>query len=137
MQYDLFIKLPNEIIEYIWKLIDQCTKCICNKRYYILYHAELYEKISKKQSYVRTLIKYDDSFILRYLLKSYGFKWLMMKKYIYKNTTYNNYLYFIYNFINENQSVRSKNEIVSFFDITGFGSNLHKKNRIKNIRWTN
>tara|TARA_B100000963_G_C22634187_1_gene676634 strand:+ start:1892 stop:2305 length:414 start_codon:yes stop_codon:yes gene_type:complete len=137
MQVDLFIALPNDIIQYIWELTDPSIKCITDRKNYFLYYNELYNKINNKQSYIRNIIKYDDSFILRYLLKSHGFKWVMIKKYIYKNNIYNNYLYFIYYFSNDKRATKCINEIRNYFDITGFGSNLHKKNRIKNIRWTN
>ena len=88
-------------------------------------------------AYNRVMIRNDDSFIFNNIITNYGRKWVAEKKYLYNNSIYNNYLYYMISLIHENNAGRCNEIMTTFLDKEGLSKNLYKKYRIKNIGWSN
>ena len=133
-------KLPREIIEEnIWPYISIYIKLWLNKSYYIRYHHHTKKCIPYNlyESYVRNMIRNDYSFITERLLYDNFDDWIKILKYPYKDTLYNNYIFFLLHYAIENSSTKSKNLINNYLRISGYEKKWHKKNSIKYIRWSN
>ena len=63
-------------------------------------------------------------------------KWFNMKKYLYQDSIYANYIYFLKTYCVENKSTKCKQLIDLLLLNLGLSKNQHKKNIIRNIRWT-
>jgi hypothetical protein len=133
-------KLPREIIEeHIWPYISPYVKLWLNKSYYIKYHHHTKKYISEDiyDSYVRFIIRNDYSFIIERLLYDNFDEWIKILRYPYKDTLFNNYIFFLSHFAVENESTKSNNLINYYLRIAGYEKKWHKKNSVKYIRWSN
>jgi hypothetical protein len=130
-------KLPDELVEYIKDFIPFSTLIWLNKKIYIKHHKIVKGLIMKSEyeNYIRDTIRRDNYFVFKYLFKENFQKWLYMKKYMYKNIIYSNYVMFLSGFCIDNQSDNCRKIILDKLDETGLSKNQHKKNTITNIRW--
>tara|TARA_A100001015_G_scaffold313624_1_gene421278 strand:+ start:1121 stop:1546 length:426 start_codon:yes stop_codon:yes gene_type:complete len=139
MCVELFKKLPNEIIEIVWNMLDNTKKVVLNKDGFYKFHNEVYTSISLYNKYTlnRVVIKNDDSLVFQEIVNKYASFWLQQKKYICDNKLYNNYLYFILALIYQYNASKCNEILNNYLKKEGLSKNLYKKYRIKNIRWSN
>ena len=139
MKFEYFVSLPNEIIDKIWDLLDDLTLLLTNKSNYIKYHSIIYQYISTnvRYSYYRNVIRNDDCFVLNCMLSELGKTWCYKNKYVYKKNIYSSYYDFLLDYAIRCNSNKCRKEIMEYGEKTGLGLNLHKKNRIRSIIWTN
>jgi len=130
-------KLPHELVDHIKDFIPFSTLIWLNKKIYKKHHKIVKQLImrSEYENYIRDTIRRDHDFVFKYLLKENFQKWLSMKKYIYKNIIYSNYIMFLNGFCIDNKSDNCRKIIQALLDETGLSKNQHKKNTITNIRW--
>ena len=129
--------LPDDIIRYILEYIPLKTLIFTNKINYNLYHSLIKKYIINYETYIRDTIRRDNSFVFYKIIAENYITWISIKKYAYKNIIYANYMYFIVDYCTENQSIRCRNEVISFLKEHGLCQNRHKKNIYKHIRWKN
>ncbi len=131
--------LPYQCVEKIWFYLDDNAKVLTCKEYYNLYHYLLKPKIINYNSYIRCMIRDSCDFILPYLLKENFEEWNQTKKnqICYNNKSYYNYLQYIIDMCIYYKSDKCKALILRYIDKNGYKKNSHKKNKIKNIKWTN
>jgi hypothetical protein len=131
---------PIELIRIIKKYIPIPILVYLNKYYYLKYHYSIKRYIIKDQfeNYVRNIIKRDYSLVFSQIFKENVKKWILLKKYNYKNNIYSNYIYFLLDLCLENESTNCQNIIKKYLKESGLSKNQHKKNTIINIRgqWT-
>lgn len=132
--------LPNEIVkECVWQYLSPFVKVWLNKSYYEKYHycVKYYIPENLQDSYVRSMIRKDNSFIIERLLYENFNDWIKTLRYPYKNYIFNNYVFFLSHFAVENTSTKSYNIINKYLRLSGYEKKWHKKNSIKYIRWSN
>ena len=134
-----FKSLPDDIICIIWEMLDHGVKSCLDKENFSSYNFRHYDSMSRHDQYAynRVMIRNDDSFIFNNIITNYGRKWVAEKKYLYNNSIYNNYLYYMISLIHENNAGRCNEIMTTFLDKEGLSKNLYKKYRIKNIGWSN
>ena len=128
--------LPDELIKYIFEYVHPSEIVFVNKKYYLSYHSFVRQMIPKKnyENYIRETIKRDHSFVFEQIIKENWKKWLSIREYLYKNSVYSNYIYFLKDYGLINDSIKCRNLLNAFLLERGIGKNQHKKNIIKNIR---
>jgi hypothetical protein len=131
--------LPNEIIEIIKQYIPIYKLIFVQKKYYLKYHHLLKPFISKFniENYIRNVIVRDHNFVFERLINENIKHWMNIKQYIYKNTLYANYLYFLKDFCLYHDSNKCRLVLNKFLQENGLCKNQHKKNTSKHIRWNN
>jgi hypothetical protein len=85
--------LPKEILNIILDYFPICSLVWVNKTYYLKYHSTIKQNIHQFENYIRDIIRRDNSFVFNEILKENYKKWINMKKYVYKNLLFSNYLY--------------------------------------------
>lgn len=130
-------KLPFYIINEIKKYLPNKILIFLNREKYINGHHLIRSLIpsNKFEKYIRNIVYRDFDFIFQQIIKENYLKWLEIKQYIYKNTVYKNYIYFIKGFCIENNSEKCRIFLNEFLEKLGLCKNQHKKNIIKHIRW--
>ena len=130
-------KLPTELCLIVSLYIPAVTKMSLNKEQYFKYHHLFRDYINRKQleNYIRTIIRQDNDFVFNQLLIENQNKWFNMKKYLYQDSIYANYIYFLKIYCVENHSNKCKQIINILLEQLGLSKNQHKKNIIRNIRW--
>jgi hypothetical protein len=134
----LLNNLPEDLIFEIKKFIPLSISIWFQREDYIKNHKIVKSLIPRTQyeNYIRDMIRKDCSFVFKLLLEENFYKWLNLKKYIYKYIVFDNYIYFLQNYCIENDSTNCRNVMQEFLKDTGLSKNQHKKNTIKNIkRW--
>ena len=126
--------LPKELKDIIFAFVDNKQKIFVTKEYYLKYHNLLV--IPKYNSYLRFNIRHDNDFVLNQLIKENFNLWIKPKNIKYKNTVYPSYINYIQALSIEYSSMRCKKKIEDF-DKARLEKKIPKKNRIKNIKWTN
>ena len=128
--------LPDELIKYIFEYVHPSEIVFVNKKYYLSYHSFVRQMIPRKnyENYIRETIKRDHSFVFEQIIKENWKKWLSIREYLYKNSVYSNYIYFLKDYVLINDSIKCRNLLNAFLFERGIGKNQHKKNIIKNIR---
>lgn len=128
--------LPDELIKYIFEYVHPSEIVFVNKKYYLSYHSFVRQMIPRKnyENYIRETIKRDHSFVFEQIIKENWKKWLSIREYLYKNSVYSNYIYFLKDYGLINDSIKCRNLLNAFLFERGIGKNQHKKNIIKNIR---
>ena len=86
------------------------------------------------ENYIRETIRRDHAFVFEQIIKENWKKWLSIREYLYKNSVYSNYIYFLKDYGLINDSIKCRNLLNTFLLERGIGKNQHKKNIIKNIR---
>ena len=130
--------LPLEFVLIIGSYIPAITKMPLNREFYIKNHYLFIHYINKKnmEKYIRHTAILDNNYVFERLLVENYERWLFMKKYLYKECIYANYLIFIESFCAENRSRKCQQLIINLTEKLGLSKNKHKKNLIRNIRWT-
>jgi hypothetical protein len=130
-------KLPRELCLIVSLYIPAVAKMSLNKEHYFKYHYLFRDCINPKQleNYIRTIIRQDNDFVFNQLLIENQNKWFNMKKYLYQDSIYANYIFFLKIYCVENQSNKCKQIINNLLEQLGLSKNQHKKNIIRNIRW--
>lgn len=128
--------LPDELIKYIFEYIHPSEIVFVNKEYYLSYHSFVRQMIPKNnyENYIRETIKRDHAFVFDQIIKENWKKWLLIREYLYKNSVYSNYIYFLKDYGLINDSIKCRNLLNTFLLERRIGKNQHKKNIIKNIR---
>jgi hypothetical protein len=132
--------LPEEIKSIIYDFIPLDVIILCEKKKYEKYHPIVKKIINQKnyyENYIRDMIRKDCEYVFSFLLVENYRKWFDIKKYVYKNTVYANYLHFLKDYCIENDANNCRNELNDFLHEMGLSKNLHKKNTARNIRWRN
>ena len=132
-----FNKLPIELINYIKEFVPKKELVFTNRENYNLYHHLIKPYILDYGSYIRCVIRQDNSFVFNKILNENIDKWYEIKEYRYKNMIFKNYFYFVMHFCIENESENCRKIISDYFKEHGLGKNLHKKNVVKYIKWKN
>ena len=128
--------LPDELIIMIWKMVETKYKVFVSKKYYLLYHPLIVIPKYRYNSYLRNIIRNDCYFVVNQLLNENSNCWIKMNNIKYKNSVYASYLHYILALCIEYNASRSRSIIEEFCKL-GLGKNRPKKNRHKNIKWTN
>lgn len=129
--------LPKELYLIVNSYIPAIAKIQLNKELYAKYHHLFKHYINHKQleNYIRTIVRQDHDFIFNQLLQENYNRWFNIKKYLYRDCIYANYIYFLKTYCVENQSTKCKEIINILIQELGLSKNQHKKNIIRNIRW--
>ena len=132
--------LPMELKSIIYDFIPISVTLLCEKKKYVENHSIIKKIIHDKnyyENYIRDMIRKDCDFVFYFLLDENYRKWLNIKKYVYKNIIYANYLHFLKDYCIENDSNNCRNVLNQFLYEKGLSKNLHKKNTAESIRWRN
>jgi ribosomal protein S24E len=129
--------LPKELYLIVNSYIPAIAKILLNKELYMKYHHLLKSSINRKEleNYIRTTVRQDHDFVFNQMLRENFNKWFNIKKYLYRDCIYANYIYFLKTYCVENQSTKCKENIDILIQELGLSKNQHKKNIIRNIRW--
>ena len=129
--------LPKELYLIVNSYIPAIAKIQLNKELYVKYHYLFRNYINRKQleNYIRATVRQDNDFVFNQLLQENYNKWFNIKKYLYQDCIYANYIYFLKTYCVENQSTKCKEKIDNLIQELGLSKNQHKKNIIRNIRW--
>ena len=127
--------VPEDLIQIIWELLEPEIKVWINKKYYKKYHSVIQLMIPRFDSFTRSMVRHDNNFIMEQLIPENLWRWINIKKYPYEGRIYPNYMMFFLNFCIDNDAVKCKNILYRELEKYGLRKNLHKKNRIRNIRW--
>tara|TARA_A100001035_G_C27567400_1_gene401468 strand:+ start:57 stop:437 length:381 start_codon:yes stop_codon:yes gene_type:complete len=123
--YYLINNLPDELKMLIYNYIPINVKINLSKKIYINYYDEHYEHIKtilckgvyrrfSFNTYVEKIIKKDLSFLFTNIIKKESRIWGKKKKYKYKGKNYKNYIDFLKELCQKNESTRCLNLIKYF-----------------------
>jgi hypothetical protein len=129
--------LSDDIIILIKEFIPYKTLVFVNNNYYKLYHSTIQINITLYENYVRDMVRKDNYFVFEKILQENFDRWMKNKKYRYKNMIFTDYICFINYFCIENDSDKCKLVLYEYLQKRHLCKNLHKKNIIKYIKWTN
>jgi hypothetical protein len=132
---DKINNLPNELINLIKEFLPKKELIFTNKENYSLYHNLVKQSIKNYENYIRNIIRRDNEFVFNFILRENYNKWCEIKRYMYKNIYFLNYVYFIINYCIEHDSNNCRVVVINFLKEHGLGKNPHKKNIIRYIRW--
>ena len=129
--------LPKELYLIVNSYIPAIAKIPLNKELYAKYHHLFRNGVNrlKLENYIRATVRQDNDFVFKQILQENYNKWFNIKKYLYQDCIYANYLYFLKTYCVENQSTKCKENIDNLIQELGLSKNQHKKNIIRNIRW--
>jgi hypothetical protein len=128
--------LPEDIVDYeIREYIPEEYFIFTNKHHYNKYHRLLKPRIQKYEQYLNTIVKRDHYFIFKTVMNENIDNWFKIKGYIYKNTRYLNYVYYMIDYCNEHESVECRNILIKYLKDVGLCQNQHKKNVSRSIVW--
>jgi hypothetical protein len=135
--FDNVKNLPEVLVDIIYEYIPVTTKIFLNKDYYINNHHLIKSLINKRQyeNYIRCLIRQDNDFAFKFVMDENLLIWLHLRKYIYKDYTYNNYIFFLHDYCIDNESTKCRELIESFIEKLGLCKNEHKKNITRYVKW--
>lgn len=130
--------LPIEIKAIIHNYIPESALTNVCREKYILNHRLITIKVPRREfeSYIRFIFRNDYSFAAERLLNEMITKWNNMRGIAYKEYIFPTYTSLLMYYCIEYHSPRCK-EILIKYRYNTAGKNRHKKNRIKNIRWSN
>jgi len=128
-------QLPDELIREIYNYIPFIVLVFINKTNYNLYHKLIRRTIHHYENYIRDVVRRDNEFVFYKIVEENYTRWVNIKKYIYKNTVYNNYISFLIDYCIQNASEKCRNSMMIFLKNVGLCQNQHKKNVCKHIRW--
>lgn len=129
--------LPDDIINLIKEFIPRQTLVFISKTYYDLYHHTIKNTIPLYENYIRDMIRRDNHIVFEKVIGENIDLWIKNRQYRYKNMIFNNYIYFIVHYCIENNSDRCREIIHEYLKKRDLCRNLHKKNVVKYIKWTN
>lgn len=133
----LIYNLPDELLNIIFKYLDNSKKSSLNKYYYYKYRYLLQRTftIDRYYSLVRDIIRNDFIFVFNHIIENNINKWIISDKYYYKNVIYDNYITFLIYYCNKYSSNKCKNTIYNFLNKNGIKKILLKNNKIKYNKW--
>ena len=120
-------ELPDDIINLIKEFIPPKTLVFVNYKYYNLYHSIIRNSIPLYENYIRDMIRRDNEIVFEKIVSENVDKWINNKEYIYKNTVFNNYIYFAIHFCIENDSDRCRLVLCNYLKKRDLWKNLHKR----------
>jgi hypothetical protein len=131
--------LPAVIIDIIKEYVPNIVYMFLNRENYVKYHHLFLKYISNKnmEQYIRQTVRQDHAFVFNLILVENFVWWLKMKKYLYRDCIYANYLLFLKSYALEYDSLECNNLISRLLTNLGLSKNQHKKNIVRNIRWKN
>jgi len=97
-------ELPLELQGLIFGYLPFCIRIQLNKKYYHLYHHLCRPK--EYESYTRHIITRDWGWVFQQLLQENYTKWHNHRHFLYRDTIFLTYLYFIHEWIQENQATQ-------------------------------
>lgn len=130
--------LPEVLVDIVYEYVPLSTKLFLTKKNYKENHVLVKTLIDKRQyeNYIRCIVRQDNSFVFSFLINENITLWTCkIHNYLYKDSTYRNYLLFLHEYCIENESTRCKEIIDTFIEILGLNKNQHKKNTPNNSRW--
>jgi hypothetical protein len=127
--------LPDDIINLILEFIPYNNLVCINSYYYNSYHFLIKNIIHYSESYIRDMIRRDNDFVFKYLIRENFELWIKNRQYRYKNMVFSNYIYFVLHFCIEKKSERCRKILIEEFTKRDLCRNLHKKNVVKYIKW--
>jgi sugar-specific transcriptional regulator TrmB len=130
-------ELPDVIIDIIFEYIPKTNVIFLNTTYYKLYHHFLKPHIRLYESYIRDVIKRDNDFVFKEILRENNDRLIKCKKYRYKDMIFNNYIYFLQYFCIEHNSEKCRQLLIEELSKRNLCKNLHKKKIVKYIKWRN
>lgn len=127
--------LPDDIINLILEFIPYNNLICVNSYYYNLHHCLIKNEIRLFESYTRDMIRRDNNFVFKQLIRENIENWIRNRQYRYKNMVFSNYIYFVLYFCIENRSENCRKILIEEFTKRDLCRNLHKKNVVKYIKW--
>jgi hypothetical protein len=130
--------LPVEIQGIIREYVPESVLAIVCREKYLTNHKLITIKIPKRdfESYIRFIFRNDYNFVAERLLEEKFEKWNNMRGITYKEYIFPTYTSLLMYYCIEYHASRCKELLKKYINNSG-GKNRHKKNRIKNIRWSN
>ena len=128
--------LPQELIDIIWNKVYAKHKIFVSKIYYVQYHPILSIPKYSYTSYLRNIIRNDCHFVVGQLLKENRSRLIKISNIKYKNSIYSSYIHYIGALCIEYNASRSR-DIIEEFNKLALCKKIPKRNRHKNIKWTN
>lgn len=106
-------KLPFELLDIIFSYIPDINKLRLNKYYYKKYHPLVIKIIKNGQceSYIRCMIRRDNNFIIKHLIKENYIRWTGMINYYNGGLEFYNYISFLRYYCDEFNSKKCEEEI--------------------------
>jgi len=130
-------ELPDTIVDLIKEFIPPHKIVFVNRSFYNLYHHTIKTYIPLYENYVRDMIRRDNNIVFDKILGENIDIWLKNRQYRYKDMVFNNYIYFILYYCIENNSEQCREIINHYLKKRDLCRNLHKKNVVKYIKWSN
>jgi hypothetical protein len=130
-------KLPEILVDIIYTYVPKSVTMFLTKKKYMEDHHNIRQLIDKRkiEQYIRAMVRDDNDFVFKHLLKENYVRWLNMRKYYYKECIYGNYVNFLESYAIDNKSTNCRRILIDFFEEQGLSKNQHKKNTIRYIRW--
>lgn len=109
-------KLPLELLDIIFYYLPDISKLRLNKYYYKKYHKMIMNFIKKGQceSYVRCMVRQDNEFIMKHLIRENYTRWIKINNYYDGGLEFNNYISFLKYYCCENNSEKCEYEICQY-----------------------
>jgi len=115
--YYLLIKFPEDLKRIIYDFIFIYEKKLLNKKLYVTYYNAHYENIKNKicngiyrrfsfNTYIERIIKNDADFLFDKIMRKEMYIWGKRKKYRYKGKDYKNYVLFLKELCQKNESTK-------------------------------
>jgi hypothetical protein len=126
MKNIIYEKLPFELLDIIFSYLPNISKLRLNKNYYEKYHT-IVRKIIKKgqcESYIRCMIRQDNNFIIRHLIKENYVRWTGMIDYYNGGLEFYNYIEFLTYYCDEYNSKKCEEEINEYIKKNIVGKNI-------------
>ena len=126
--------LPEDVVDYVIKeYIPDDYFMLTNKYYYRRCHHLLKPRITQYEKCLRNTIRRDHSFVFETIMRENICNWFLLKSYLYKNTNYTNYVYFIVDYCIEHEASECRQVLVDYLRELGLCQNQHKKNISRSI----
>jgi hypothetical protein len=122
--------LPFELLNIIFSYIPDVSKLRLNKYYYEKYHPMVRKNIKNGscESYIRSMIRRDNNFIMKHLIRENYVRWTRMIDYYNGGLTFHNYISFLRYYCDEFNSKKCEEEINNYIKENIVGKNLILKN---------
>jgi hypothetical protein len=130
--------LPDDVNKIIYELIPSSVKKTLNKKLFICHYPMVMNYIiysKNSHNYMTNLIRKNCYLHLEKILDVHYIKFLQIKRWKYKHSTYPNYLIFLKNEALKRNARRCYELVNKYLDPSK--KNKYKRIRTKNIRWTN
>lgn len=139
MLFDTIIYLPDEIIALIWSHLNINDKIFVNKKFYIKYNYLINDLIDSRryESYLRDIVRNDYAFVFKHILQRKNNIFLGKTNYRYDSVIYSNFLLFLLDFSNKNNSQKCNNLVNLQLALSGLKKKWYKNNRINYNKWGN